>query len=191
MKKKSFLGKFLGVLLSFAMIAAMLPEMEVSAAPASTSTYEYVNEGTILHAFCWNFETIKENMADIAAAGYTAVQTSPINECEADYPDMTLMGSNGKWYYHYQPTDWKIGNYQLGTRDEFKEMCDVAESYGIKIIVDILPNHTAVDEDDVSEDLLNAVGGADNLYHETGHTAIGSYSDRLQCTATLPVDSRM
>ncbi|MBQ2124637.1 MAG: hypothetical protein II196_02475 [Spirochaetales bacterium] len=41
---------------------------------------------------------------------------------------MELLGNKGtgKWYYHYQPTDWKIGNYQLGTRDDFISMCKKA-----------------------------------------------------------------
>ena len=50
---------------------------------------------------------------------------------------------DGKWYYHYQPIAWKIGNYQLGTREEFKAMCEEAEKYGISVIVDVLPNHTS------------------------------------------------
>ena len=101
-------------------------------------TSEKVENGAILQAFCWDFNTIKNSMADIAAAGFSAVQTSPINEClEGENGGMQLYG-NGKWYYHYQPTDFKIGNYQLGTRDEFKEMCDEAEKYGVKVIVDII-----------------------------------------------------
>ena len=30
-------------------------------------------DGVILHAFCWSFNTIKENMKDIATAGYDAM----------------------------------------------------------------------------------------------------------------------
>ena len=90
-----------------------------------------IDNGTILQCFSWDFNTIKESMADIAASGYTALQTSPINAClEGENGGMQLYG-DGKWYYHYQPTDFKIGNYQLGTRDEFKAMCDEAEKYGI------------------------------------------------------------
>ena len=107
--------------------------------PASIDykTADKVADGAILQAFCWDFNTIKESMGDIAAAGFSAVQTSPINEClEGEDGGMDLYG-NGKWYYHYQPTDFKIGNYQLGTRDEFKAMCDEAHKYGVKVIVDV------------------------------------------------------
>ncbi|MCR5558404.1 MAG: starch-binding protein [Butyrivibrio sp.] len=142
---------------------------------------ENVHDGAILQAFCWSFNTIADNMAAIADAGYTAVQTSPINECLDTNPGKNLHGPDGMWYYHYQPTDWVIGNYQLGTRDEFKHMCDVADQYGIAVIVDILPNHTTTSINNVSEDLFEAAGGRDSLYHTTGMTA-GGYTDRLELT---------
>lgn len=142
-----------------------------------------IASGTILQAFCWSFNTIKESMADIASAGFTAVQTSPINEClEGENGGMELYGA-GKWYYHYQPTDFKIGNYQLGTRDEFKAMCDEADKYGIKIIVDVIANHTTPQTDAVSQDLIDAGGGSlETLYHTNGLQELTDYSDRLQCT---------
>ncbi|WP_022766071.1 starch-binding protein [Butyrivibrio sp. XPD2006] len=140
-----------------------------------------IHDGAILQAFCWSFNTIADNMADIADAGYTAVQTSPINECLDTNPGRNLHGPDGMWYYHYQPTDWVIGNYQLGSRDEFKHMCDVADEYGIAVIVDILPNHTTPSMGNVSENLIEAAGGSDALYHTTGMTG-GGYSDRLELT---------
>ena len=151
---------------------------------ASAVSRQSIHDGTILHAFAWNFNTIKENMPDIAAAGYTAVQTSPINECLSTEPGLTLFSDTGKWYYHYQPTDWVIGNYQLGTRDEFKAMCDEADKYGIGIIVDIDPNHTTPVFDQLGEGLLNAVGGMDNLYHINGADTSRdmNYSDRVSTT---------
>ena len=136
---------------------------------SSSVSRNSIHDGTILHAFCWDFETIKEMMPQIAKAGFTAVQTSPINTCLDTNPALELNGSGengGKWYYHYQPTDWKIGNYQLGDRDAFKEMCDTADEYGIGIIVDILPNHTTPMDDQVSQTLIDAAGGWDSLYHK-------------------------
>ena len=153
--------------------------------PASIDykTADKVADGAILQAFCWDFNTIKESMGDIAAAGFSAVQTSPINEClEGEDGGMDLYG-NGKWYYHYQPTDFKIGNYQLGTRDEFKAMCDEAHKYGIKVIVDVIANHTTPETDEVSEDLIEAGGGSlETLYHKEGRTPLNDFGDRLACT---------
>lgn len=157
---------------------------------------EHVQDGVILHAFCWSFNTIKANMADIAAAGYTAVQTSPPNACNAKCPTLALMGLNngqevtdgslGAWWWHYQPIDWTIGNYQLGTKQDYVDMCSEANKYGIKIIADVLPNHTTPDLDLVSDDFINAVGGKrengtiTGMYHSNGFTSITNYDDREQ-----------
>ena len=123
-----------------------------------------MKDGTVLHAWCWSFNAIKENMAAIKEAGYTSVQTSPINA--------VVVGNGGdkkftnQWYYHYQPTAYTIGNYQLGTEAEFIEMNRVAEQYGIKIIVDAVLNHTTSDYSKVSSEIKsinNWTHGADRI----------------------------
>ena len=146
------------------------------------------DDDVILHAWSWEFDTIAANMKTIADAGYAYVQTSPANTCYVGEGGGKALFSQegdsvlGKWYYYYQPTDWKIGNYLLGTRDQFKAMCDSANKYGVKVIVDVLPNHTAIDTASVLPSLLAAVGGRDNLYHANGFTPITDWNDRLQCT---------
>lgn len=118
---------------------------------ASSNQHVSMKDGTILHAWCWSFNAIKENMAAIKEAGYTSVQTSPINA--------VVVGNGGdkkfteQWYYHYQPTAYTIGNYQLGTEAEFIEMNRVAEQYGIKIIVDAVLNHTTSDYNAISSEV--------------------------------------
>ena len=150
---------------------------------AENKTADSIEAGTILQCFCWDFNTIKESMADIAAAGFTSVQTSPINEClEGENGGMELYG-NGKWYYHYQPTDFKIGNYQLGTREEFKAMCEEADKYGISVLVDVIANHTTPETNAVSQDLIEAGGGSlETLYHKGNANDLNNYSSRLDCT---------
>ena len=146
------------------------------------------NDDVILHAWSWSFDTIAANMRDIADAGYTYVQTSPANICFVGEDGGLALYSQpgdsvrGKWYYYYQPTDWKIGNYLLGSRDQFKSMMDSAAKYNVKVIVDVLPNHTAVDHTAVLPDLDNAVGGHDKLFHANGFNDIIDYNDRYQCT---------
>ncbi len=153
---------------------------------ASAVSRSSIHDGAILHAFCWNFNTIREKLPEIAAAGYTAVQTSPINDCLSTHSGMALFGDTedaGRWYYHYQPTDWKIGNYQLGTRDEFKAMCEEADKYGIGVIVDIDPNHTTPVFDQVSKDLISAAGDSiEDLYHIGKMSGDMNYSDRTSVT---------
>lgn len=145
---------------------------------------EKIKDGAILHCFCWDFKTIENSLDDIAAAGYSTIQTSPINEClEGEGGGMSLYSEGqGKWYYHFQPTDYTIGNYQLGTRDEFKSMCEKADKLGIKVIVDVVANHTTPTTGAINKKLLNAVGGLENLYHQNNSMDIVDYGNRLQCT---------
>ena len=141
-----------------------------------------IEDGAILHCFSWSFATIEESLEDIGMAGYSAIQVSPINACyDGGNAGKDLYGE-GKWYYHYQPTDWVIGNYQLGTRDEFIRLCDKADALGIKVIVDVAPNHTTTTTEAISQDLLDAVGGIENLYHSNGTESIKDYRDREECT---------
>ncbi|MCD3444038.1 alpha-amylase [Streptococcus equi subsp. zooepidemicus] len=132
-----------------------------------------MKDGAILHAWCWSFNTIKENMSAIKEAGYTSIQTSPINA--------VIKGDGGSkdlknWYYHYQPTDYTIGNYQLGTEEEFKAMAQEADKYGINIIVDAVLNHTTSEIKAVSPKIT----AIDNWTH--GNDKIVNFNDRYQIT---------
>ncbi|MCR4804004.1 MAG: hypothetical protein K5895_13585 [Lachnospiraceae bacterium] len=162
-------------------------EQQVNA--ADYGLCDNVKDGAILHAFCWSFNTIKQNMADIAEAGYTTVQTSPANACNDSHPQMKLFtdegGSGGCWWWHYQPTDWTIGNYQLGTEDDYKAMCAEADKYGVKIITDVIPNHTTPDRSRVAQSLYDAAGGKDALYHANGFNAITQWGNRKECTTGM------
>lgn len=144
-----------------------------------------IKDGAILHCWCWSFKTIEQKLPEIAAAGFTAVQTSPINTClVGENGRLEIFGRNGggKWYYHYQPTDWKIGNYQLGTRSEFESMCAAAERLGIGVIVDVVPNHTTPQKDALSADFVKACGGIEKLYHANSSQSVKSFANRLQST---------
>ncbi|MGT2736233.1 starch-binding protein [Streptococcus orisratti] len=132
-----------------------------------------MKDGTILHAWCWSFNTIRDNMKAIKDAGYTSVQTSPINAVVAGKGgDKSL----SNWYYHYQPTLYTIGNYQLGTEAEFIEMNKVAEEYGIKIIVDAVLNHTTSDYNQVD----SYIKSIPNWTH--GNVKLKNGNDRYEVT---------
>lgn len=151
-----------------------------------THNPEATNTETILHAWSWNFPAIADNMKNIADAGFTMVQTSPVQHCyNPDGSSKKIFDENvkeGNWYYYYQPTDWKIGNQIVGSKAQMQQMMDSAAKYNIKVIVDVLPNHTAFDVDAVSEDFYKAVGGRDKMYHSQGLNPVKDYNDRYQCT---------
>ncbi|WP_301073577.1 alpha-amylase family glycosyl hydrolase [Turicimonas muris] len=144
------------------------------------------NTETILHAWSWNFPEISKNMKKIADSGFTMVQTSPVQHCfQPEGSGKKIFDDNvteGNWYYYYQPTDWKIGNNIVGTKQQMQEMMDSAKKYNIKVIVDVLPNHTAFDVDAVSDDFYKAVGGREKMFHSKGLDPINNYQDREQCT---------
>lgn len=93
-------------------------------------------DGVILHAWNWSFNTIRSRLPEIAAAGYKTIQTSPIQGSKEN----TMAGSN--WWILYQPINFNIGNAQLGTREQFRLLCEEAANYGINIVVDVVANHT-------------------------------------------------
>ena len=167
----------------------LLAATVVSLAPAKdriTVNPNAYNTETILHTWSWNFPEMARSMKEISDAGFTMIQTSPVQQSYApEGSGKKIFDENvteGNWYYYYQPTDWKIGNNILGTKEQMQAMMDSAAKYNIKVIVDVLPNHTAFDIDAVSEDFVKAVGGRDKLYHSNGLVAVQDYNDRLQCT---------
>lgn len=149
-----------------------------------THNPDSTNTETILHVWSWNFPTIAANMKQIADAGFTMLQTSPVNACfSPEGGNIRLLDEKeGNWYHYYQPTDWTIGNNIVGTEDQMKAMLDSARKYDIRVLVDVLPNHTAFDIDLVTDEFYEAVGGRDKMFHSGGLEGIRDYNDRTQCT---------
>ncbi len=145
---------------------------------------ESTNTETILHVWSWNFPTIAENMKQIADAGFTMIQTSPVNACfSPEGGNIKIFDEKeGNWYHYYQPLDWTIGNNIVGTEEEMKVMLDSARKYDIRVLVDVLPNHTAFDIDLVTDEFYEAVGGREKMFHTKGLEGIQDYNDRTQCT---------
>ena len=139
-----------GFILLLAMIAAIVlvpvpmhahaATTAASTVNASSTAVDNIQDGVTLHCWNWSFKNIEANMADIAAAGYTAVQTSPIQQCK----EGTVGSTVGHWWVYYQPASFVIdntGSNALGNKAEFASMCAAAEKYGIKVIVDVVANH--------------------------------------------------
>ena len=117
-----------------------------AAADTTYETYaqETIRGSVILHCFDWSYNSIKAALPDIAAAGYTAVQTSPVQRPK-DYNASWTDASN-QWWKLYQPLGFSVadnGTTWLGTKAELTSLCTEAEKYDIKVIVDIVANHVA------------------------------------------------
>ncbi len=102
-----------------------------------------VQDGVILHAWNWSYKTIKENLRAIANAGYSTIQTSPVQQSKST---STTGSWSSSWAMLYQPVSFSIAETSwLGTKAELMDLCAAAEEYGIKIICDIVVNHMAND----------------------------------------------
>ena len=192
MKKKLF-----SILLAVIMIQASLCAAHVSFHAAESDdtvgqsqfAQDSIRGAAVLHCFNWTYNEIKANLPDIAKAGYTAVQTSPVQKPKSFKAGTT--STSDLWWKLYQPLTLSVpdDNPLLGTKSELKSMCAEAEKYNIKVIVDIVANHMANSKSggtfsklnsEVESDLQKAeyyhsesYGANDNSRYEMTHGHIG------------------
>lgn len=172
--KKSLLSVSLAALLavsSAVVPSAVTPAEDVQSTSASenvNSAYNLsttIEDGNILHAFNWYFNDVKKYMKDIAAAGYSAVQVSPVQGNKGTINSSTYACD---WWVTYQPINFEIGN-GFGTKADFQAMCAEAEKYGVKIIVDIVANHMAQadggDSGEVAESVIADLRDDPDCWH--------------------------
>ena len=152
---------------------------EVVNGAAEYGLVDNIQDGAILHCFNWKYNDIKDELPNIAAAGFTSVQTSPAQRSDGD----------NTWYMLYQPQSFSITSNPLGSKSDLEALCTEAEKYGVKIIVDVVANHMRGDGYDVDDSMSrkshNDYWHHDNLdsgknidwtnrYHVT-HGRIGMY----------------
>jgi len=129
----------------------------------------------IFQAFNWRISDIIDNLRKIASQGFTIIQVSP------------LQGTKqwiGPWWIYYQPTNFRIGNF-LGNENDLRELCEKANEYGIRIIVDVVFNHVANAGDGLNsfiphENVDPSIRNNPNFFHE--RRGIENYNDRWQVT---------
>ena len=153
----------------------------VDAAASDYGLMDTCQEGVILHAWQWSFNNIKDNMAKIAEAGYTSVQTSVIQQAK----EGTKGKGNNVWWLYYQPANFTIdntGNSALGTKAEFAAMCQEAHKYGIHVIVDVVANHLGNNTKyDKSPAIPSDIRDDANCWHDQWNKEI-NYDSRYSIT---------
>lgn len=101
--------------------------------------YDYVlpadiQDGNILHCFNWSINDVKNNLANIADAGFGAVQLSP--------QQRRNVTNSAVWSDVYRPYDFNFqATSAFGSAADLKTLCTEAAKYGIKVIVDVVANH--------------------------------------------------
>ena len=173
--------KLLSVLLALLMVLSLVPTIfapKTTVAESGPIDQAIVQGGAILHCFDWSFDEIREALPDIKAAGYAAVQTSPVQPPK-DY-NASWNDTGGNWWKLYQPLDFCVvgenGSW-LGSKADLVALCNAAQEQGIYVIVDVVANHTAnitgggytvngtYNVSDQVADRLQDPDGSKNLYH--------------------------
>ena len=164
--KQSIRTRFLTMLLALCMVFTSFVVTPVTAQAANEyGLASEIQDGVILHCFNWKYNDIKDELPNIAEAGFTSVQTSPAQ-----------VGVNsGVWYWLYQPLGLYAGTNDLGTTDELQALCEEADKYGIKVIVDVVANHLAGDHSNIQSDLKDS-----QYWHDFGGDI--DYTNRYQVT---------
>lgn len=91
----------------------------------------------ILHLFQWKLTDIITVLPKVKEQGFDAIQVSPLQGTkDAGY----------EWWKLYQPTNFKIGNSQVGSRDDLIKLCGKAHDLGIEVYVDVVLRHVAGDD---------------------------------------------
>lgn len=185
------LNKFLALLLALVLCiggfsntghaeAAVLTDTTQTVVSAS-GQQDNIQDGVTLHCWNWSYKNIEANMALIASLGYTAIQTSPIQQSK----EGTKTYSMDSWWLLYQPMGFHIdntGRSGLGTKAEFKSMCNTAHQYGVKVIVDVVANHLGNQtSNNLSTAISSDIRNDDTCWHDYSKNTT-NYNSRYEVT---------
>lgn len=94
----------------------------------------------ICNPFRWKVNDIITALPSIKNQGFEAIQLSPLQTGK-------FVNIGDEWWKLYQVYGLSIGN-ALGTEEDLKNLCKAAESYNLRIILDVVLNHVASKDDD-------------------------------------------
>lgn len=122
-RSEEVLKKIIGLILVLCMLLSVFAvgsystsAVETKATPASSGSTEpqkKIQGAAILHCFDWSYTSIKNNLKAIKDAGYTAVQTSPVQPPK-DY-GANWRDQQGQWWKLYQPIGIRIADGNSGS----------------------------------------------------------------------------
>ena len=183
MKKVVSLIMVLVMMLTVAIIPGTFSAANKDAAATASQDYALapnIQSGNILHAFNWRMRDLVKYAPEIAAAGYTSVQISPIQKTKATVNDGSYATD---WWSFYQPTDFTVGN-ALGTAADLQAATTELHKYGIKVIADVVTNHlqNCTTRQEVSQVSSTVRGFArnSNLLNHTTPASDGSRDSQTQ-----------
>lgn len=151
---------------------------KVSASASSSDLPAYIKaksgpKDVIVQLFNYPFTKITAEMPKLAEMGYAQIHVSP--------PNLTM--DSDQWWGRYQPVDYRRIAGPLGNEKEFKQMIASAHRHKIKIIVDIVFNHTANEISPLPKDAKELVDAYGPLFSPSAYNSpfcITDYNDAYQ-----------
>lgn len=112
----------------------LFPDRFVNGNPQNDSVKGYiqgVNRTNLSFRQGGDIEGIIQKIPYLADLGITALWTTPFfDDNDTNYS-----------YHHYASTDYYKIDPRLGTNDDYLRLSQTASKYGIKMIIDVVPNH--------------------------------------------------
>jgi cyclomaltodextrinase / maltogenic alpha-amylase / neopullulanase len=133
----------LSILLCFALIAPCRGEKNFSTETARPAP-QWLREGVVYEIFTRNFSTsgnfaaITEQLDSLHELGVTVLWLMPIHPAGKER-------SKGTFGSPYAVRDYYEIDPSYGTKDDFKKLITAAHGSGMKVIIDIVANHTSWD----------------------------------------------
>ncbi|MEH2240697.1 alpha-amylase family glycosyl hydrolase [Nostoc sp.] len=87
----------------------------------------------IFHAFNQQYSHVEQFVCELGKQGYSHIQTSPTQKSNP----------SREWWARYQPLDYSVIEGR-GSQGDFKKLITKAHSCNVKVIADVVFNHTAV-----------------------------------------------
>ena len=102
---------------------------------------------------------ILDNIDYIKELGFTAIWLNPILENDMDTYS----------YHGYAATDFYKVDARYGTNEEYKKLCQIAQSKGVKIIMDMILNHSGSEHWFVKDPPTSKWINHNNTFKPTSH----------------------
>ena len=102
---------------------------------------------------------ILDNIGYIKELGFTAIWLNPILENDMDTYS----------YHGYAATDFYKVDARYGTNEEYKKLCQIAQSKGVKIIMDMILNHSGSEHWFVKDPPTSKWINNNNTFKPTSH----------------------
>ncbi len=116
--------------------------------------------------FGGNFKGIKEKLPYLSELGVDLLYFNPIFEAHANH--------------RYNTADYMRADPLLGTNDDFKDLCEAAKKYGMKIILDGVFSHTGSDSLYFNREGRYGKNGAFNS-EQSPYRSWYEFSERYTC----------